>query len=232
MPLQQAETRLQSLDGCERYNSFFDYVADMAAFTTVYKKEVNVKYLLKQKKQLRGALWTATSPVRLGYYFNNINRLSMLPPMQRDQLASGSASNESLNKEINGRYRNCPRAYQATLQIFCDAFHFLKLFTHNTAEYFPTDYQVSQQQYANHYISSFAFSQAEWLTVLKSPTPLFSQRCEQETRIRQAKKKSASIAKKVKRHTFNKKLTLGCECRCRHSKDQSNCDNFSCCVWA
>ena len=86
----------------------------------------------------------------MGNRFNNLNRVAMLPLEQREQLASGTTSNEALNKEINSRFRNVPQLYQATLKISCEAFQFLKLVTHNTAEYFPTDYQVSQQQYLNH----------------------------------------------------------------------------------
>ena len=82
MPQKQAEARLKNLDGCKRYNSFSDYVADMAALTRVYKSEVSVSYLQKLKKRLVVSLWNATAPTNLCYYFNNINRVAILPNTQ------------------------------------------------------------------------------------------------------------------------------------------------------
>ena len=131
--------------------------------------------------------------------------MALLSPSQRPQLSSGTTSNEVLNHELNARFRNVPRLYQATLKLNCEAFQYLKLITHNTAEYMPTDYQVSQQQFLNHYVCSFAFSSAEWLTVLDAQAPLFKTRSVQAAKVAAVSKKKPRQARRIKRQTFNKR---------------------------
>ena len=169
MPRASAHKRLAQLDGDVPYEDFFNYVADLAALVAVYEAEVMVRTREKTKRLLRDALWSATDPMKLGYYFNNLIRVARLPKEQRPQLASGTASNEALTCELAARFKHVPGLYQATLLITCEAFQFLKLFSHNCAEYMPTDCQASQQLYVNHYVSAFAFSEEEWLKVLRSP---------------------------------------------------------------
>ena len=125
-----------------------------------------------------------------------------LPEEQRPQLASGNAANESLHAELNARFKHVPGMYQATLRCTCEAFQFLKLFSHNCAEYMPTDWQASQQLYVNHYVSAFAVTDAEWLTVRESRTPLFSQRRLHSAKVRAARHRVQKPGR-VKRHTFN-----------------------------
>ena len=203
MPITQAHDRLARLDGDSPYESFLDYVAALAALTMLYKKEVMVKTKEKKKPLLRTALWSATAPMKMGYYFNNLVRVARLPMEQRAQLASGTTPNEVLKKKISSRFKHVPSMYQATLYITCEAFQFLRLLSHNCAEYPPADFQASQQQYVNRNMSSFALTEEEWLTVLSSSTSLFNERCEQAAKIRVIYKRPVR-PRHIKRHTFNK----------------------------
>ena len=97
-----------------------------------------------------------------------------------------------------------PRLYKATLHNTCEAFRCLKLFSGNCAEYLPTERQATQQQYVNHYVSSFVLSQEEWLMVLGSSTPLLAKR-HHHSALRRAARVKDTKPERVKRHTFNKR---------------------------
>lgn len=181
-------------------------MADLAALASVHKKEVSVKPLGSTNTVLH-KLWLATAPMTIGYYFNNMLRESMLPECQRGQLSSGTASNECLNAEINGVFRNVNGMYQATLKLECEAFKYLKLLAHSSAEYMPADYNATQDAYVNHVVSQLAFSFAEWDTIKASEQQLFAERCAQKEQITRKKPKAKSRRRPglVKRHSFNKR---------------------------
>ena len=171
-------------------------------------------------------IWNMTSSGKIGYYFNSLRRLDMVPPEQRPQLSSGTSAVAKMNEQTNKKFRNIPELYQSTLELNCYAFSFLKLFSHNCAEYCPTDITVSQQTVLSHNLSVFQFTQAEWQSVLLTKTKLMEKRCEHKERIRKkptarliGTKKLAVVSKRpaavilkhgirrkvIKRHTFNKR---------------------------
>ena len=131
----------------------------------------------------------------------------MLPECQRGQLSSGTASNECLNAEINGIFRNVNGMYQATLKLECEARKYLKFLAHNGAEYMPADYNARQDAYVNHVVSQLAFSLDEWDTIKASEHLLFAERCAQKEQITAKKAKATSRRRPgvVKRHSFNKR---------------------------
>ena len=131
-----------------------------------------------------------------------------------------------MNEQTNKKFRNIPELCQSALELNCYAFSFLKLFSHNCAEYSPTDITVSQQTVLSHNLSVFQFTQAEWQSVLLTKTKLMEKRCEHKERIRKkptarltGTKKLAVVSKRpaavilkhgirrkvTKRHTFNKR---------------------------
>ena len=132
-----------------------------------------------------------------------------------------------MNEQTNKKFRNIPEMYQSTLEIGCWALSFLKLFSHNCAEYCPTDCQVSQQTILDHNLGVWQFINAEWKSMLTTATPLLDKRKEHKQRISKCpdarkigKKKVAAVKGKpaaqvilknarrqklIKRHTFNKR---------------------------
>ena len=204
MPIKVAERRQAMLNSQQPYLEFIEFVSDIAALCKLYQNEVKVK-TFQSSKTLATILWDATAPTKIRYYFNNLNRLWLIPKEQRLQMPSGSASNESLNHELNACFRNIPKLHRTTLKIDCACFHFLKLMAHNCAEYMPSDYIMSQQLVVNHNVSAFRFSKLEWQGVVEAENHFLKDR--KEVALAVAKKRPA-IAKArhpLKRHTFNKR---------------------------
>ena len=172
-------------------------------------------------------IWNLTSANKISFYFNSLRRLVLLPPEQRAQLASGTSGVELMNCQTNKKFRNIPEMYQSTLKLGCCALNFLKLFSHNCAEYCPTDRQVSQQTVLDHNFSVWKFTEAEWCSIMTTSMPLLEKRQEHKQRILKCpaarmigKKKTAAMSKRpaakvslrnanrqkiIKRHTFNKR---------------------------
>ena len=79
------------------------------------------------------------APHKLERHFNNTRMMHSLPANMVKLVASGSASNESLNHEINAISKNQPvprhlDSVAAQMQVFQQG----KLLSHNAALYFPT----------------------------------------------------------------------------------------------
>ena len=112
--------------------------------------------------------------------------------------------------------------YQATLVVGIESFSFVKLFSHNVAEYSPTDIQTSQQTVVSHNMAAWATTLDEWTSIVDSSCPLLEGRHEQKKLVqkrgkggwKRARKQKPMITKnaapvavpkrRVKRHTFNK----------------------------
>ena len=216
----EASARLQALDGDAPYRSVSAYVGDMAALCATYWLAV-CKRPHKGGSPMYESLWRACAPERLDYARNNQRRLVSLAEGKRAQMASGTTEVEALNREINNHFRFYGHMYQATLRLTIDAFSFLKLLTHNSAEYCPTLVQTNQRTVSVHMTSAFALSDAEWKSVAGSETPLMLLRTEHKSSIR-ASMHTADVPKRkrrgfalpgvrkkpagvVERHTFNKK---------------------------
>ena len=136
----------------------------------------------------------------------------MVPVKQRPQLSSGTTAVEVLNKELNGVFRNVQKMYQSTLLLNCNGFWFLKLLTHNIAEYCPTDATVSQATILAHNMAAWSLSAAEWASVMGQAAPLMALRGEHRDLVLKrpaALKKPAATrsrgSREIKRHTFNKR---------------------------
>ena len=203
-----------------------DWIADLAALCAVYKDEVSVSTTQKNTKICK-MIWNMTSANKIGFYFNSLRRLDLVPPQQRPQLSSGTSAVETMNFQTNKRFKNIVELYQSSVELKCSAFQFLKLFSHNCAEYCPTEYQVSQQTILDHNLSVWQFTAAEWSTIRQTSTPLLEKRKEHHERILKhpaAKmhgcKKKLAVSKRpagqvrlkqnairhkvIKRHTYNK----------------------------
>ena len=216
------------MDGDAPYLNHRDYIADLAALCAVYKDDVQVTTTQKNTKVCK-MIWNLTSPNKTGLYFNSLRRLVLLPPEQRPQLSSGTSAVEKFNAQTDKKFRNVPEMYQSTLEVNCWALGFLTLFSHNCAEYCPTDCQVSQQTVFDHNLGVWQFSNAEWQSMLTTSTPLLEKRKEHKQRISKCpgarsvgKKKTAAMSKRpaarvilknahrqrvIKRHTYNKRRT-------------------------
>ena len=206
MPKRTATALYNSIDGNAPYTSFTDYIKDIAALCSLFPDEARTP-TAQQGKRLNMILKDATAPKRIGFYFNNGHRLSMMSDSERQQVASGTSGVEVLNRELNHRTRRMGEAYQSTVHMDCIAFSFLKLFVHNCAEYMPTGIQAPQHMFVSHNLSCWSLNDTEWKSVSDcTMLPLSNLRAEHADRIR---KRPATVmkrpAKKVKRHTFNKK---------------------------
>ena len=105
MGFAEAHCRVDSVDPRAPYYNSETYIADLAAFCSVFKDEVAIKTSAKGVT-LATILWRATGPGRIGFYMNNMIRKHMVPKGHRAQLSSGTSANESLNKEANNWFRN------------------------------------------------------------------------------------------------------------------------------
>ena len=175
MQLATANRRLSKLDGDVPYLNHKDWIADLAALCAVYKDEVSVSTTQKNTKICK-MIWNMTSANKIGFYFNSLRRLDLAPPQQRPQLSSGTSAVETMNFQTNKRFKNIVELYQSSLELKCCAFQFLKLFSHNCAEYCPTEYQVSQQTILDHNLSVWQFTEAEWATIQQTSTTLLEEK--------------------------------------------------------
>ena len=211
MPSRDAKRRLQSLSCNLPYLARVDYIKDLAALCSVYPDEVRKK-TSQQGVPLARILWRACAPSKFKYYQNHVRRLGMVTTEQRAQFSSGTTAAEVLNKELNGIFRNVQTMYQSTLLLNCNGFWFLKLLTHNIAEYCPAEAATSQAVILAHNMAAWSLSAGEWSTVRKQAAPLMALRAEQ----RQLVLKKPAVLKRPatnrsrggrepKRHTFNKK---------------------------
>ena len=183
MPKRAARSRLDAIDGNVPYFRRSEYMVDMAALCSVYSEEVAKKTVL-QGVPLDTVLWRATADNKSGYYFNHLRRLTLLPPDQRHQLASGTTGVEVLIHELNNAFRHVQIMFQSTLLLGCEAFGFAKLLSHNVAEYSPTDVVATQAEVLAYNMAAWRLTRAEWDSVRKCPTRLWSKRLEQEMLIR------------------------------------------------
>ena len=68
-------------------------------------------------KSVRQVLWSACSPQRSGWLFNNQRVRHALSPLQRALLPSGTTSNEALHSEINSWTRSTHEVHRSTLKL-------------------------------------------------------------------------------------------------------------------
>jgi len=208
MPLHQAQNRLDALIGDKPYYSAEEYMGDLAALCTVHRDEVSVKTTQKSAP-LSLVLWRATSSNRLGFYFNNIRKNMIVPRRHFPQLSSGTCAVESLNHEINIWFRHTKHMYQSTLFLGHDMFVFYKLLTHHSAEYSPTEVQMTAWNVATQLAAHWKFTNEEWEAIGTQERCLLALRNTQCAKIKAHKREHAQVVqqkfiKKTKRHTFNK----------------------------
>ena len=93
MALPEAKRRLSNLDGEAPYLNHKDWIADLAALCAVYKDDVCVSTQQKDTS-VKKMIWNMTSSGKIGFYFNSLRRLDLVPPEQRPQLSSGTSGVE------------------------------------------------------------------------------------------------------------------------------------------
>ena len=208
MPLRQARAHISSLRGDLPYFFKEQYIADLASLCALFPDEVKVKTAQKSVL-LRTILWRATAQTIVGFYFNNIRRNMMMPATQRDQISSGTSSNEVINAELNNWMNYRREIFQSTLFLGADVFQLYKMITHHSAEYSPTDKRFVQSEVAAHIAGHWKFTDAEWNGIGSAMLNLTDLRKKHTVLLKARqltlKRPAKSITKIIKRHSFNKK---------------------------
>ena len=138
MRVGEAQSFRDNLDDCKPYYCELEFIKALASLTALHWEEVD-KPTQVGSQMLYDLLWYAASPQRLQWYFNNTRMMHSLPADMLNLVASGSASNESLNHEINVISKNQPTPrHLDSVTSQMDVFQQGKLLSHNSALYFPT----------------------------------------------------------------------------------------------
>jgi hypothetical protein len=127
---------LKSIDTTVPYRTRKEFVAGVAAVCALRPAEVSRK-VTGANKEVRRILWSACSPERLEWLWNNIRLHHAMTPLERAFLGSGTSSNESLHHEINSWLRSTQAMHRSTLLLKARYMHFGKLITHHNASRHP-----------------------------------------------------------------------------------------------
>ena len=94
-------------------------------------------------KSVRQVLWSACSPQRSGWLFNNQRVRHALSPLQRALLPSGTTSNEALHSEINSWTRSTHEVHRSTLKLKLRIVTLGKQLVHHIATCYPLARQTA-----------------------------------------------------------------------------------------
>ena len=95
-------------------------------------------------KPVRQLLWTACSPSRLEWLFNNQRSRHSLAPHERCLLPSGTTSNEALHSQINSWSRSTHEVHRSTLKLKLQVYTLGKQLSHHLALCFPPVRQTAE----------------------------------------------------------------------------------------
>ena len=137
------------------------FIEAVAAICVLHSKEVDRK-VTGTSKPVRDVLWSACSPQRLEWLFNNQRVRHALSPLQRALLPSGTTSNEALHSEINSWTRSTHEVHRATLKLKLQIFSLGKQLVHHIATCYPPARQTSDNVLLARCLGANLWSDAEW----------------------------------------------------------------------
>ena len=97
-------------------------------------------------KPVRHLLWTACSPSRLEWLFNNQRVRHSLAPHERCLLPSGTTSSEALRSEINSRTRSTHEVHRSTLKLKLQVLTLGRQLSHHLASCFLAARQTAERR--------------------------------------------------------------------------------------
>ena len=119
------------------------FIEALAAICALHTKEVDRK-VTGMNKPVRQLLWTACSPSRLEWLFNNQRSRHSLAPHERCLLPSGTTSNEALHSQINSWSRSTHEVHRSTLKLKLQVYTLGKQLSHHLALCFPPVRQTAE----------------------------------------------------------------------------------------
>ena len=137
-----AQRVLQRLDPSVPVLTRVSFIEAVAAICALHSQEVERK-VTGTSKSVRQVLWSACSPQRLEWLFNNQRVRHALSPLQRALLPSGTTSNEALHSEINSWTRSTHEVHRSTLKLKLRIFTLGKQLVHHIATCYPLARQTA-----------------------------------------------------------------------------------------
>ena len=206
MSERSAKRVLSSFDYETPFRTRLEFVKGLAAISAIYSDEV-ARISPRPNRRVRELLWSAASPDRLEWYFNNLRARHLMKMSHHALLHVGTTSNESLHKEINAWFRQTQHLHQSTLDLKLQVLHLGKLLPHNAAMYHHTQAQASHDRVLGHISGVNPWSTSQWLAwcgeqvdgdkVLKADLPLQDQRSLQQAAVKakvEARKRPAAAS--------------------------------------
>jgi len=137
-----AQRVLQRLDPSVPVLTRVSFIEAVAAVCALHSQEVERK-VTGTSKSVRQVLWSACSPQRLEWLFNNQRVRHALSPLQRALLPSGTTSNEALHSEIKPWTRSTHEVHRSTLKLKLRIVTLGKQLVHHIATCYPLARQTA-----------------------------------------------------------------------------------------
>ena len=124
---------------------------------------------------------------------------TILTPLERGLLPSGTSSNESLHAEINSWTKSIRPLHQSTLRLKLEIMQFGKVLAHHVASCFPTVQQTSEAVLLARAVATDVWTDATWqncCSSAKAPVPLHRARQAEARKVQKWKWKQTIPMKK------------------------------------
>ena len=131
MSARVARGRVADIDPELPYYDADDFVADVAALTSLYWSEVDITTRM-QGMRLYHFLYNMTKPQKVQLYINSLRVRHSLPVPQRHLHTSGTKSVEALNFQCNEWFRRVHELHVTTLELQLQIFQYVGLKDHMT----------------------------------------------------------------------------------------------------
>ena len=109
-----AERVMQEVDANLPWRQRLELIEALAAVARLYPSEMDRK-VPGPNRTVREMLFSACSPQRLGWFFNNVKALAALPSHYMELLPSGTTSNAALHAELKAWFRQTQEMHKSTL---------------------------------------------------------------------------------------------------------------------
>ena len=205
---------LEKLSADVPWQSRYEYIEAMAALASLHAQEMTRK-IPGPNKTGSQLLYNACSPVRFGWFANNMQARCKLPARFHAMLPSGTTSNEALHSEVKAWFRQTQAMHRSTLQLKLQILLLGKSLPHYLALRRPTLRQVDSGVLLARAAACSIWSAKTWqmfaATCQKAILPLSRKRTQEALQAkREALKRPASIKRRpgsssMRRRTpFNK----------------------------
>ena len=205
-----AERVMQEVDANLPWRQRLELIEALAAVARLYPSEMDRK-VPGPNRTVREMLFSACSPQRLGWFFNNVKALAALPSHYMELLPSGTTSNEALHAELKAWFRQTQEMHKSTLQLKLHILRLSKLWPHNLALRRPTLRQVDAATLLCRASALSPWKRAEWISFAasteKACLPLAGKRKAEVATVREFVRRKPAFRKPAASEGFRKKRT-------------------------